>query len=180
MAQITVAAGRCWQYSKYIGRRSTAGNGFSQPVSVAAAANGVIYVANRTGVRITKLTLDEELIGEYGRGGEEDGQFVWLTSVALDQDENVYGADEWLNRITVFDKEGNLLKTWGEAPKGIAPQNWNPAEPASPHKISLRDDSAGDAEGKLHGHSGMTFDADGNLLIVNSLNSRIQKFTKDG
>ena len=52
MAQITVAAGRCWQYSKYIGRRSTAGNGFSQPVSVAAAAGGVIYVANRAGVRI--------------------------------------------------------------------------------------------------------------------------------
>ena len=153
MAQITVAAGRCWQYSKYIGRRSTAGNGFSQPVSVAAAPNGVLYVANRAGVRISKVTVDEEFIGEYGRGGEEDGQFVWLASVVIDQDENIYCADEWLNRITVFDKDGNLLRTWGEA---------------------------GEGEGQFNGPSGMVFDAEGNLLVVNSLNSRIQKFTKDG
>lgn len=153
MAQITVAAGRCWQYSKYIGRRSTAGNGFSQPIAVAAAPNGVLYVGNRTAVRISKVTIDEDFIGEYGRGGEDDGQFVWLTSVVVDQDENVYGADEWLNRITVFDKDGNLLRTWGEA---------------------------GDGEGQLSGPSGMAFDTDGNLLVVNSFNSRVQKFTKEG
>jgi len=153
MAQITVAKGRCWQYSKYIGRRSTAGNGFSQPIAVAAAPNGVLYVGNRAGVRITKLTMEEELIQEIGRGGEEDGQFVWLTSVVLDQDENIYAADEWLNRITVFDKEGNLVRTWGEA---------------------------GEGEGQLNGPSGIAFDADGNLIVVNSLDSRIQKFTPGG
>ena len=164
------------------------GTGFSQPVTVATAPEGVLYVGSRGAtpwgwnkyVRITKMTFDHEFLGEFGGGGEEEGKFVWLSSLVVDKDENIYVADEWLNRITVFDKDGNLLKTWGEAPKGIAPQNWNPAEPASPHKISLRDDSAGDAEGKLHGPSGMAFDADGNLLIVNSLNSRIQKFTKDG
>ena len=153
MAQITVAKGRCWQYSKYIGRRSTAGNGFSQPIAVAAAPNGVLYVGNRAGVRITKLTMEEELIQEIGRGGEEDGQFVWLTSVVLDQDENIYAADEWLNRITVFDKEGNLVRTWGES---------------------------GEADGQLNGPSGIAFDADGNLIVVNSLDSKIQRFTPTG
>ena len=153
MSEITIAPGRCWQYSHYIGRRSTAGMGFSQPVGVAAGKDGVVFVANRASPRITQATIAPDFITEFGRGGEEDGQFVWLTAVALDQDENVYTADEWLNRITVFDKDGNLLRTWGE--KGEDP-------------------------GQLNGPSGLAFDADDNLWVVNSINSRIQKFNKDG
>ena len=153
MAQITVAPGRCWQYSHYIGRRGGAGAGFIQPIGVATAKDDILFVANRGG-RITKATVDqEEFLKEFGRGGEEEGQFVWLTSIALDREENVYAADEWLHRVTVFDGEGELLRTWGER---------------------------GEGEGQLNGPSGMAFDADDNLWIVNSLSSRIQKFDKDG
>jgi len=76
-----------------------------------------------------------------------------LTALAVDREENVYAADEWLNRITVFDKDGTLLRTWGEA---------------------------GTGEGELDGPSGLAFDSDDNLIVVNSLNSRVQKFSKDG
>ena len=153
MAQITVAQGRCWEYVQYVGRRSTAGTGFSNPVTVAAAPNGVLYIGNRISARITKTTYDHDFLGEFGQDGQGQGQFVWLTAVVVDGDENVYVADEWLNRITVFDKEGNLLRTWGEP---------------------------GEGDGHLDGPAGMVFDADGNLLVVNGSNSRIQKFSKDG
>ncbi|MCH8832387.1 MAG: NHL repeat-containing protein [Chloroflexi bacterium] len=153
MSEITLAPGRCWQYSHYVGRRATAGMGFSQPVGVAAGKDGVLFVANRASPRITKATIDQDFISEFGRGGDEQGQFTWLTAIVLDQDERVYVADEWLNRITIFDADGNLLNTWGEA---------------------------GDGEGQLNGPSGLAFDADDNIWIVNSLNSRVQKFTKDG
>ena len=73
--------------------------------------------------------------------------------MAVDREENVYAADEWLNRITIFDKDGNLLTTWG---------------------------AAGTGEGQLDGPSGLAFDLDGNLIVVNSLNSRVQKFSKEG
>ena len=120
------------------------GSGFSQPITAAAGSNGVLYVGSRGAtpwgwnkyVRITKTTYDHDFLGEFGRGGEGAGEFVWLTSVALDQDENIYAADEWLNRITVFDKDGDLLMTWGEAPHSVERINWNPAEPASAHTIS--------------------------------------------
>lgn len=163
MAVHTVAAGRAWKYSHNIGRNGAAGQGFTQPVGVAIAKDGVLYVANRgsdvqQSQRITKLTIDQKYIKEFGRAGPPYGsmandQLVFLTSVVVDDEGKVYAADEWKNQITVFDEDGNPLDRWGEA---------------------------GEGEGQLNGPSGMVFDADGNLLIVNSLNSRIQKFSKEG
>ncbi len=170
MALETVAGGRAWIYSHNVGRNAAAGSGFSQPIGIAAGKDGVVYVANRgtdnnPNQRISKVTLNHEFINEFGRigpaygGGAEDGdagdnnQFVFLTGIAIDPDENIYAADEWMNRITVYDKDGNLLRTWGEA---------------------------GDGEGQLNGPSGVAVDGDGNVVVVNSLNSRVQKFTKDG
>ena len=159
MAKITVAPGRCWQYSHYVGRQGTAGMGFSAPVGVAVGKDDMLFVASRNNPRITKATLDQEFIKEFGRGiPEQQGapfpsRHMWLTAVALDNDENVYVTDEWHNAVTVFNNDGELLKTWGEQ---------------------------GEEEGKLNGPSGMAFDAEDNLWIVNSKSSRIQKFTKDG
>ena len=162
MAQNTIASGRAWIYSHNVGRGAAAGTGFRLPVGVATAKNDVLFVANRglaasaggtVGVRISKVTLDHQFLGEFGRNGDGPGEFTWLTAVALDRDENVYTTDEWLDRVTVFDNDGNTIKTWGES---------------------------GDGKGQLRGPSGLVFDADENLLIVNGGNSRVQKFTKDG
>jgi len=164
MALNTVVAGRAWLYSHNIGRQAQAGMGFSQPVAVVSTRDGVLYVANRSGeqnpsTRISKCTIDQEFISEFGRqgpvygGNKNTSLFTWISGVAVDQHENVYGSDEWKNIINVFDKDGNFLKTWGEK---------------------------GDGEGQLNGAAGICFDADDNLWVVNSFNSRIQKFTRDG
>ena len=130
-----------------------AGTGFYYPVGVAVAKDGHLYVANRVFPHITKATIDEEFICEFGRPGQEEGQFVWLTDVALDRNDNVYTADEWLHRITKFDKDGNLMGAWGEH---------------------------GEGKGQLDGPTGLAFDADDNLWVVNSSSSRVEQFTKDG
>ncbi len=158
MAIETMAGGRAWIYSHNVGRNAAAGMGFSMPIGVAPAKDGVLFVANRgsdtnPNQRISKITVDHEFIHEFGRVGEEQGNHVFLTAVALDRDENVYTTDEWLNRVSVFDNDGNFLQSWGEA---------------------------GEEEGQFSGPSGPAFDQDENLIIVNSLNSRIQKFSKDG
>ena len=164
MAQNTVAAGRAWLYSHNIGRNGAAGMGFSQPVSIAAAKDGVLYVTNRAteqnpgGIRVTKFTADQEYLGEFGRqglayGSDEPTTFTWISGVALDSEGNVYVADEWQCRVAVFDADGAPLSGVGVK---------------------------GEGEGELSGPAGMAFDADDNLWVVNSFNSRIQKFTKDG
>jgi DNA-binding beta-propeller fold protein YncE len=155
------------QYSHTIGRAEFSGPGFRVPVGVARDAGDRLYVLSRSyegrpdGKRVTICTVDEEYISEFGRGvraedaegGTRDGYFMWPTAVVLDQASNVYVADEWVNRISIFTKDGDWIGKWG---------------------------TPGEADGELNHPSGLAFDQDENLYVVDSLNSRVQKFTKDG
>ena len=90
----TTMAGRTWNFSHAIGRNAAAGNGFTQPVSVAAGPGGVLYVLSRGqegigGVtadnkRIGKLTIDQEFISDSARG------MIWPVGIALDSAGNLY------------------------------------------------------------------------------------------
>ena len=71
----------------------------------------------------------------------------------MDSEENVYVTDEWLNRVSIFDKDGNFLRLWGEA---------------------------GSEPGAFDGPSGIAIDAQDALYIVDSRNHRVQKCTKAG
>ena len=113
-----------FSYSHSVGRNEFAGTGFRNPVDLALAPNDVVYVVNRSyenrpdGIHITVCTLNEEYIREFGEYGEGDGQFIWPSSIALDAQGNVYISDEWLNRISIFDKDGKFLGKWGKAGSG--------------------------------------------------------------
>ncbi len=164
----TQAVRTAFQFSHTIGRAEFSGPGFRNPVAMARRSDDVMYVVSRSyeyrpdGKRVTICTVGEEYIGEFARGvtiaGEAeasaaDGSLIWPTSIALDQDDNVYVADEWLNRISMFDKDGEWIGKWG---------------------------TPGHADGEIDRPSGLAFDQDNNVLLVDSVNNRIQKFTKDG
>ena len=154
----TTVAGRTWNFSHAIGRNAAAGNGFTQPVDVAAGPDGVLYVISRGndgagGVvaenkRIGKLTIDEQFIGDFGRR-----QMMWPTCIALDSEGSLYCSDEHEDRIHVFNEDGEPTAQWGES---------------------------GSGEGQLNGPSGLAFDSEDNLLVVDAHNNRVQKFAKDG
>jgi DNA-binding beta-propeller fold protein YncE len=115
------------------------------------------------GTRITVCTVGEEYVTAFARGvpqqgphefNFDDGSLVWPTSIAFDKQWNVYVSDEWLNRISIFTKDGDYIGKWQERP--------------------------GNGDGELNRPSGLAFDRDDNLYVVDSGNNRIQKFTKDG
>ena len=153
----TVAAGRVFDYNYCIGMYGMSGQGFWSPQDFVLGEGDLIYVISRgveeIGQRITRVTRDHQFLGQFGASGRGDGQFVWPRSIDLDNNGNVYASDDFLHRISVFDKEGGFLSSWG---------------------------TAGSKEGELNGPSGIAFDADDNIYVVDSANNRIQKFTKDG
>ena len=157
-------------YSHTIGRQENrSGNGFFYPVAITRDDEGLLYVVSRGSEtpaffpckRVTVLTVDEELVREFGTkvppeeadSSAPDGTFMWPTSIALDKDGIAYVADEWLNRISVFDKNGACTSRWG---------------------------IAGDAEGEINHPAGLAFDAEDRLYLVDSANHRVQIFTKEG
>jgi DNA-binding beta-propeller fold protein YncE len=168
----TVVAGRVFDFSHAVGRGAISGMGFRLAVALALGEGDTVYVANRgweqitnvpwtktqLGTRIGKLTIgpvpgDEEVVSDFSRPGEGPGEMIWPAGLALDSQENVYVTDEWLNRVSVFDKDGNFLRLWG---------------------------TAGSADGAFNGPSGIAIDQQDRVYIVDSRNHRVQTFTKDG
>ena len=168
-----VVAGRVYDYSHCVGRSAAAGQGCNLPCSVAIGGGDVMYVLSRGqegiegkgplvpngyGSRVGKFTVgtvagDEEFVTEFGKYGEGDGQFIWPAGLALDSEENVYVTDEWLNRVSIFDKDGVFLRLWG---------------------------TSGGGDGEFNRPSGMVIDPNDDLYIVDSLNHRVQKLNKEG
>ena len=162
MALTTVVPGRVWDFSHAVGRNAAVGTGFSQPSSLALLPQGVTYVVSRGnennyGSRISKIFVggfhEEELLGEFGFYGRKDGDVLWPNSVAVDSQGDVYVSDDWLNRISVFNGDGEFKSSWGVT---------------------------GSGQGELDGPAGLAFDKNDNLYVVDSRNHRIQVFSKDG
>ena len=159
-----------FQYSHTIGRQENrSGSGFFYPVAITRDADNLLYVLSRGSEtpaffpckRVTVFTVDEELVREFGQKvppEEADdsapaGTFMWPTAVAVDSAGNAYVADEWLNRITIFDREGECVGKWG---------------------------TLGAGDGEFNRPAGLAFDAADNLYLVDSANHRVQVFTKEG
>jgi DNA-binding beta-propeller fold protein YncE len=162
MPLTTVARGRAYDWSHAVGRASASGTGFNYPQTMCLGNDSDIYVANRGnennfGMRVNRIRLggrgDEELLAEFCKWGERNGESTWPFGVAVDRQNRVYVSDEWTNTISVFDAGGNFLRKWGEA---------------------------GSGEGELSRPAGLVCDRDGNLIVVDAGNNRLQVFTGDG
>jgi len=154
--------GKTFRYSHTIGFLSATGRGFTNPVDLAINSKGVLYVLNRAGPetpvrlpskRVSMVTVDEEWLGEWGTGGRNYGEFWWPSSIAIDSLDNVYVADEALQRISIFDQKGKFLDKWGVK---------------------------GSLDGQLGRPSCIRFDLKENLWLTDSANHKVQQFTKEG
>ena len=212
------ARGRAYKGSRSVGRFSASGLGFAQPVAVAVGKGDVLYVLGRgseslhlpwdqtgnnnwvTKVSVGMETHDEELLAQFGGYGVEEGEVIWATGIALDSQENVYVTDEWMNRVSVFDADGNYLTRWGisgdgdgafNGPSGIAidrGDNVFIADSCNHRVQKLTTGGAylakwgtfGSEEGELNSPWGVTIDRDGYVYVADHRNHRAQKFTPDG
>ncbi len=146
-------------YALAVGMSADSGRGCYYPTDTLIGKNGRLYVINRSleglakGVRVTMCDIDSEYYGTFGSYGCGDGQFVWLTSGAMDSQGRIFITDEYLHRVSAFDSDGNFLFIWGKH---------------------------GSDEGQLDGPSGIACDDSDNIFIADTHNNRVQKFTSNG
>lgn len=122
--------------------------------------------------------------------------------LALDSDENLYVAEQETKGASVYDRDGNLLRfitdSSVERPSGVAVDRKNGKlylvdtghSKSTEHTVKIFD-----LDGNLLGHIGdgrggrpgqflfptyVAVDAEGNVYVSDTLNSRVQKFDPDG
>lgn len=99
----------------------------------------------------TKLVLKEEF--SLGEGKKEEEIFSEISSIAVDDEGNIYLLDRKENKILVFDKKGKYLRSFGK--KGQGP-------------------------GEMSGPVGIHLTPAKELLVEDSLNQRFIFFSLDG
>ena len=131
------------------------GKSFDMPVDMTWDSTGQLFVASRPeggGTRITKLTFDEEYLGDFAGPASPDG-LTWPGFMAVDRSDTLYVSDQHTQRINLFDREGTYLGNWG---------------------------TRGSGDGEFSEPCGVAFDTEDNLYVADTGNNRIQKYTKDG
>ncbi len=82
---------------------------FKQPSDVAVASDGTIYVLDGVNNRVVAFDYSGNLLFKFGEGGSGDGQFNFPLGLSLDEDDRVYVADSGNHRVQVFSPKGEFL-----------------------------------------------------------------------
>ena len=214
-----IAAGRVYDYSYCLGRGGITGIGFQDINGIAIGPNNTIYVLNRGGENIASVPWnktgrgtrvgvfdlgngqgEEEFLTEFGKYGDGAGEFIWPSAIALDREQRVFVSDEFLNSVSIFDSEGNFLKSWQgkkpdggllQGPSGIAISNSQEIYIVESHghkisQFSLDGDfirewgSQGSDPGMLDSPWGIAIDSENNTYVADHKNDRVQKFGPTG
>ncbi len=151
------------QFGEYgeLGISPSSDNGkFNAPRDMAQDSHGNIYVADGANNRIQKFTSGGVFIEAWGANsgdgtnGTGNGEFDFPESIIIDSSDNVYVGDANNYRVQKLDSDGNFIAKWG---------------------ANGGDGSSGSGDGEFNGIRGIAIAPDGNLLVVDEGNYRIQK-----
>ncbi len=140
-------------YQSSFGASGTGDGQLKAPADVAVAANGNIWVVDKTNNRIQQFTSAGAYVSKFGTAGSGNGQFNRPTSIAIDPSGNLWVADATNNRIQKFNEKGEFLKAVG---------------------------SYGTGNGQFAAPEGIATDAKGNVYVADTMNKRIQKLNSAG
>ncbi len=184
--------GRVYNYAFAFGSQFDGGRGVLRPVDFGMGPSGALYIVSR-GIEYTpsqgllKANLDSTTVWQYRGSDFGDGRCPCPSSIAIDSQENLYVADEYTNHIFIYDKDGEYKGHWdhsismdGDPDHKLIPIPNTVGGLPFDHYLRMIDPERGRGQGELNGPSGLAFDGDDNLHIVDSRNSRVQVFTKEG
>jgi sugar lactone lactonase YvrE len=174
------------------------------PRNLDVAPDGRIVVADSGNHRIVVFSPEGELLTTWGGFGSEPGLFNEPWGIAVDR-QHVYVADTWNHRVQKFTYEGELVDIFGQAG---TPAEGDPGAglffgPRSivllgddrilvtdtgNHRLQMFDQDGnfirqvggqGALLGQLYEPVGLAVEPDGDILLADTWNSRVQRFTAE-
>ncbi|HEY8491403.1 MAG TPA: flippase activity-associated protein Agl23 [Dehalococcoidia bacterium] len=144
--------------SLVIGRLGTAPGAFNQPAGIAVGPDGSVYVADTHNHRIQKFGPDGRFVAQAGAPGAAPSQFNEPWGLAVDARGYVYVADTWNHRIQKLDPDLRYVTSWGAPARDLsAPGPYD-----------------------LYGPRAVAVDREGNVLVADTGNKRVLRYTPDG
>lgn len=172
------------------------GESLRSPVALALRGDGAVFLADSTLNKVFLLGRDGALLRTFASPALERPAGVAWNEVT----QQLYVLDSKRHRITVFDRDGNVLRHLGESGSGNGQFN-------HPTHLALADDGSllindalnyrvqglsptgdflwqfghhGDGSGDFAAPKGVAVDTAGHYYVVDALFDRVQVFTREG
>lgn len=145
------------KYLFSIGKRGGGDGEFNFPIGVDLDSKGNLVVADSQNARVQIVDPNGKFIRKFGQRGDGIIDFQAMKDVAVDKaTDNVYVTDGRLNKVLIFNKDGEaLLRLGGEAAIGTF---------------------AGRSPGGFSIPQGISIDRNGQIYVADSFNHRFQIF----
>lgn len=173
---------------------------FDNPLGIAVAPSGDVYVADMNNHRVVAFSPYGTRMAGWGGSGTGNGQFSSPGDVTVDPTGRVLVVDWGNRRVQVFDANGVYLSQFGtlgagpgqfQAPQGIAcdasgaiyvtDQIQNRVQKFTSAGVYVTSwGTAGSGDGQFSFPARIAVDASGHVYVVDMFNHRVQKFTSDG
>ena len=175
--------------------------GLDFPRGTAINSKGQIIVVKENGTHVSLLTPEGEIIHEFSKAGEENGQLSGAYGVTVDKDDNIYVADCSNCRILKFNPWGEFVSAVGgygtdqlqfNGPIGICynirDHNLYVAD-SNNHRIQVlttdlafvkKFDKHSSGNRQFQHPTGIAFDNANNLYVTDRENHRVQVLTTEG
>jgi ABC-type Fe3+ transport system permease subunit/DNA-binding beta-propeller fold protein YncE len=172
------------------------------PTGMSLHPDGRLFVADTHCHRVAIFAPGGEMVGEFGKYGEQGGCFIYPTDVAFGPDGRIFVSEYGGNdRVSVFTSDGDFLFSFGAPGPGEGQFSRPQAlcldrtreclyiADACNHRIAVYDlsghllsyiGSAGRGRGQLRYPYGLSLLADGTIVVCEFGNNRIQLFSPQG
>jgi len=139
--------------TKAIGGRGAEPGRFNFPTAL-AVDGAELLVGDTLNFRVQRIErFTGTFLDAFGRLGDAPGEMPRIKSVAVDRAGQVWVSDAHLDRVSLYDREGQLLVSIGRSGSGV---------------------------GEFSFPAGIAAHADGRVAVVDSLNRRLQIFRVAG
>jgi sugar lactone lactonase YvrE len=154
------------------------------PQGDASDSEGNVWVTDTSHNRIEEFNSKGEYIRQFGTAGSGSGQFSSPRGIAIDSKANVWVTDSANARVQEFNSKGEFVATFGkevnktkvEAKGTEAEKNLCTAASGNVCQAGV----AGSGTGQMKEPTGIGVSSGGNLYVVETGNSRVEKFSPTG